>query len=104
MPFLIPDFPSAIRAPSPLSVRPLAGIIHRCDDTVAQNGDGDRGLSLSLSPPPTIDPFYDRLDTARKTSLTLRASVPCTRIARSQEDRGASKSGPTWLLKIIFNG
>ena len=38
-------------------------------------------LSLSLSPP-TIDPFYDRLDTARQTSLTLRASVPCTRIAR----------------------
>ena len=47
MPFLIPDFPSAIRAPSPLSVRPLAGIIHRCDDTVAPNGDDDRGLSFA---------------------------------------------------------
>ena len=95
MPFLIPDFPSAIRAPSPLSVRPLAGIIHRCDDTVAQNGHDDRGLSVSLFlslSPPTIDPFYDRLDTARQTSLTLRASVPCTRIARSQEDGFTGKS------------
>ena len=38
MPFLIPDFPSAIRAPF---VCPSAGIIHRCDD--------DRGLSFPLS-------------------------------------------------------
>ena len=53
MPFLIPDFLPAIRAPSLLPVRPSAsGIIHRrwsvtTDDTVAPNGD-DRGLSRSL--------------------------------------------------------
>ena len=37
----------------------------------------ESGLPIPPPAPPTIDPFYDRLDTARQT-LTFRASVPCT--------------------------
>ena len=114
MPFLIPDLPLAIPFPdcrrpttAPPDLQSVGGSRHSAavsrhysSLSLSSAAQKESGLPIPPSAPPTIDPFYDRLDTARQT-LTFRASVPCTlslALAHSQLARrsGGREGGRIW--------